>query len=293
MELAKTLGVTQSLISKWETSGQIPPGRRDEISQIFGVSVVDQEDSVLCGSSDDAAKWRDFFHAFNAQVIDGANDSLSEHVDVWGVSTVLGPLVNAGFVLPSPPVAVFLDDLNFDNHPITYQDAGIEYFFGSSGPLEEFFWMEYFFSSALADIRMVKEICPDDYGDFGEKDICGYVWFKVFEKFPLKDYPIDRCADFVKRFNTGFLDVLRETAKSFENKVYRAWTNAYRSNSLNVHTPTWLPHGLLESVHGESYGKVVFSEHHLRQGLSPDPFIRQIQKTLRCPQNAAAINGEN
>jgi len=110
---------------------------------------------------------------------------------------------------------------------------------------------------------------------------------------PLERYPLPQCGQLIERFEPRFLHTLKQQANEFAERVYDAWIGAYRSNDPYVNKPTWLPQDFLNEAYNDIGGDdVVFCKIQLRQGYSPDPFVRDMQKRLRNLEQLVAKHSE-
>ena len=288
-QLAKALTISQSQVSQWEISGRVPGNRIHDIGRVLDLDLYLQDDLDLCGDLETVEAWKSFIRAYSEHIAEDKNSYLKEFNEHPGVATFLGPLVDSGFSLPSPPIyrgdreELGLPYEETDSpYVVEYQDAGTEYFFdGDLNPFSHFWSYHGNFRKAWQAIHSAREIDDDGYISLPERDICAYVWYQSFKAKPLEEYPLPQCRDFIERFEARFLYTLQQEAQKFEKRVHQAWLDAYRSSDPTVNKPTWLPgHFLNEAGDVDFEERIVFSEFHIEAGLSPDPYIRGIQEQL-------------
>lgn len=286
--LAKALKISQSQVSKWEINGEVPVDRVDDINNALDVDPYLQDDLNLCGDIETIKSWKNFFRAYARsewELAEDDNPYLEEFNEHPGLTTFLGPLVDAGFSLPPPPIykGDEITDLEEGGVLVEYSDKGTKYFFdGDLSPFSHFWSYHANFRRAFDAIHCANEIDHDGYFSLPERDICSYVWYQVFKALPFEKYPLPECEDFIQRFPTRFMYTLQAEARDFEARVHSAWLDAYRSNDSLVRKPTWMPAEFLLQAGGEiDFGeRVVFSEFHSLRELSPDPYVRQLQEQI-------------
>ena len=102
-QLAKTLDVSQTLISRWEKEGRVPDNVEAQLREIFGLTYEHLDDIEICGSDENAAAWLRYLNIFEEHISETGHPEFFSEVRDMGLRLIFSPLTDAGFTMPIAP----------------------------------------------------------------------------------------------------------------------------------------------------------------------------------------------
>jgi len=264
-QLAKDIGVSQALVSKWETTGDIPKESIDNLFDRLGLGVSTEE---LFGSEEHAKGW----HNYLQDLIDdqfSPNDSVSkDELQDDGVAHVLWPLKQATAPMPSPPTYTHGNYANkLDGY--SFQCDGERFVFTKF--LRSVLQNNENISMALNQLFIddqITEHAQEALWDLQQS----YAWSLASAE--LRDELKEQSGEYAQ----SLLSLPRESR--FEAELEKAWLEAYResrSPSSELKPLVWTLPMFMEIVtHGYEADSSFDVSSMVQAGEAPDIFIREI-----------------
>ena len=294
-ELAEKLGCAQSMVAKMEKDGNVPYQYEEILSELFGFGEVDFLDAIHFGGAKAVEKWELVIKSMKHWAEDEGR-TLNEVIDEGsGLIEIFQYFLEQDVEFPIPNIShQLLEDLakeeeielmEFDEVTIekvqSNQEARL-----AEPPFEDKAWLGIYqllnevdlnlanFQRAVTSIFSKEELDGEDYLQILDRGV-GFVWNQLLEEWD--DPPLLEVLKSTPEFRAQY-------KKNFTQLVLNAWRSAWRGAQkpdAEINFPTWTVRDLLFAAEDDWSSLITTTiDQELIAGLSPDPFVRDLQKQV-------------
>lgn len=290
VELSKELGISQSLLSKWESTEDlkviISESDWTKVSSFFGITNT----SMLFFGDNQLLIERliNFYITFKGVEV---NPKYAEDfVNIYGIEYIFGPLIKAGLdLVQNPPPEYSMGCLinKAKGKEKEYKKIEVNFLkkYGGlySETFEEFIiWQESFYE-VLTNLQHRNEIGKTKCDELLE-GLSEYIWSKIFVNFK-KLSDVEENNDYWKKiFPKLNRNYFPKIIVEYEEIICRAYEESYNQRSEDgsfLKKPTWTVGDIINQAGFDTPLSVLMDrKYNLINGNSLDPFMNKILRNL-------------